>query len=337
MDTNGRTVIASILFLDVVGFSQRPVTVQHNTKARLNAIIRDAIDHVAESDRIVLDTGDGAAICFLGDPEDALFAASWIGKEFAADEEQLRMGINLGPVKGVTDINGSPNVLGDGINVAQRVMDFAADGEILVSRSYYEVVARLHDGNERLFHYVGSKHDKHVREHQVYAFSMHDHEPKRRGTGRLEDPPARTERPGLTAADLKTATTLLVDRIGPIATVIVKRAAEKADSAKDLYQTIAAAIPDEADRASFLAGATSGAEPAGSPPAAPRQTTEFDAARLNELEGKLAQHIGPLAKILVKKNAKEAVDLSDLYDRLAQCIQDEDERQAFMTSATSDT
>jgi hypothetical protein len=38
-----------------------------------------------------------------------------------------------------------------------------------VSRSYYEVVSRLDPQFERLFRYEGSRTDKHVREHEVYA------------------------------------------------------------------------------------------------------------------------------------------------------------------------
>jgi len=41
---------------------------------------------------------------------------------------QIRVGVNLGPVRLVKDINGQPNIIGDGINVAQRVMSFAEPG-----------------------------------------------------------------------------------------------------------------------------------------------------------------------------------------------------------------
>jgi len=78
---------------------------------------------------------------------------------------------NLGPVRLVKDINGQPNIIGDGINVAQRVMSFAEPGQILVSRSYYDVMARLSEDYGKLFHYEGAKTDKHVREHEVYAIS----------------------------------------------------------------------------------------------------------------------------------------------------------------------
>jgi hypothetical protein len=81
----------------------------------------------------------------------------------------VRMGINLGPVRLVKDINNQPNIVGDGINVAQRVMDFADVGQLLVSRSYYDAVSRISQEYAGMFHYQGSRTDKHVREHEVYA------------------------------------------------------------------------------------------------------------------------------------------------------------------------
>jgi hypothetical protein len=72
-------------------------------------------------------------------------------------------------VRLVRDINGQPNIVGDGINVAQRVMGFADAAQILVSRSYYDAVSRLSPQYAGMFHYQGSRTDKHVREHEVYA------------------------------------------------------------------------------------------------------------------------------------------------------------------------
>jgi len=53
--------------------------------------------------------------------------------------------------------------------VAQRVMDFADIGQLLVSRSYYDAVSRISQEYAGMFHYQGSRTDKHVREHEVYA------------------------------------------------------------------------------------------------------------------------------------------------------------------------
>ncbi|MGZ5138129.1 MAG: hypothetical protein ACXWCX_10035, partial [Burkholderiales bacterium] len=107
-------------------------------------------------------------------------------------ELATRMGINLGPVRLVKDINGQPNIIGDGINVAQRVMSFAKPSQVLVSRSYYEVVSRLSEESSKLFTYEGSRTDKHIREHEVYGVGdvstlhrrveQHDSEVKAEGT-----------------------------------------------------------------------------------------------------------------------------------------------------------
>src|SRR5262245_5664227 len=172
-----RTFICSVLFLDIVEYSQRSVAEQIALKERFNAVLTEAITGVPTDDRIILDTGDGAAVSFLGDPEDTLFAGMSLRDAVANQEAttgprlQIRVGVNLGPVRLVKDINGQPNIIGDGINVAQRVMSFAEPGQILVSRSYYDVMARLSEDYAKLFHYEGAKTDKHVREHEVYAIS----------------------------------------------------------------------------------------------------------------------------------------------------------------------
>jgi hypothetical protein len=172
-----RTFICSVLFLDIVEYSQRSVAEQIALKERFNKVLTEAIAGVPTDDRIILDTGDGAAVSFLGDPEDTLFAGMSLRDSVAGQEAttgprlQIRVGVNLGPVRLVKDINGNPNIIGDGINVAQRIMSFAEPGQILVSRSYYDVMARLSEDYATLFHYEGAKTDKHVREHEVYAIS----------------------------------------------------------------------------------------------------------------------------------------------------------------------
>ncbi len=175
MTDRGKTIICSVLFLDIVEYSRKSVSGQISLKERFNAYLSVAIRDVPIDDRIILDTGDGAAISFLGDISDALHAAlsmrSSLLNEGVRMEPPLlvRMGINLGPVRLVKDINGQPNIVGDGINVAQRVMGFSDPGQILVSRSYYDAVSRLSQEYAGMFHYQGSRTDKHVREHEVYA------------------------------------------------------------------------------------------------------------------------------------------------------------------------
>lgn len=174
-ERGNKTIMCSVLFLDIVEYSKKSVAGQISLKDRFNSYLSEAIRDVPMTDRIILDTGDGAAINFLGDVEDALKAALSLRESLlneAPDVDHpllVRMGINLGPVRLVRDINGQPNIVGDGINVAQRVMGFADVAQILVSRSYYDAVSRLSPQYAGMFHYQGSRTDKHVREHEVYA------------------------------------------------------------------------------------------------------------------------------------------------------------------------
>src|SRR4051812_5339762 len=165
-----RTLVCSILFLDIAGYSQRAVTDQIRIKEGFNEGLAHSLAGLEARDRVVIDTGDGAAIAFLDDPERALFAALAIFDN--CGELSVRMGINLGPVYLSKDINGQDNVIGDGINVAQRVMSFANAGELLVSRSFYEVVLLLSGEYSTMFHAKTSQTDKHNRVHEVYAVSQ---------------------------------------------------------------------------------------------------------------------------------------------------------------------
>ena len=122
MQISSRTLICSVLFLDIVEYSKRPVEEQIHLKQAFNRLLTAALDRVSPRDRIILDTGDGAAVTFPGDPEDALFVA--ISIRDLAGALPVRMGINLGPVRLVRDLNKQTSIIGDGIIVAQRVMGF---------------------------------------------------------------------------------------------------------------------------------------------------------------------------------------------------------------------
>jgi class 3 adenylate cyclase/Tfp pilus assembly protein PilF len=190
-----RTWLCSVVFMDIVNYSSQSVELQMKWKQRFNAYLAEAIHEVPESERVILDTGDGAAVCFLGAPEAAMFAALQLCRSFVVDEQDqkpgllVRIGINLGPVRLVKDINGALNAIGDGINAGQRIMSFAAANQILVSHSFFEVVSRLSDDYKKLFELKGVEKDKHVREHTVYH---------------LVQPGSEKREPAVTTADSRT-------------------------------------------------------------------------------------------------------------------------------------
>ena len=178
-DRINKTSICSILFLYIIDFSKKSDEDQIKVKTQFNNLINLGLKDVAQNDRIILDTGDGVAVAHLGSPEEAMFVAltirDGINKSNLTEMPPLlvRFGINLGPVRIVSDLNGQPNILGDGINVAQRIMNFAEANQILVSRSYFEVTSRLTQEFSEMFAFLGLKQDKHVRKHEVYAVRSH--------------------------------------------------------------------------------------------------------------------------------------------------------------------
>ncbi len=159
--------VCSVLFADIVGYSTTTVAEQLVLKQTCNQVLAEALGDLPAYDRVILDTGDGAAVTFLGAPENALFVAL----RMRGTTLPMRLGVNLGPVRLVTDINGQTNVVGDGINVAQRVMSFCNPGELLVSRSFYEVASRLSTDYLDLFSPHGAHLDKHSRTHEVYTLA----------------------------------------------------------------------------------------------------------------------------------------------------------------------
>jgi hypothetical protein len=303
-------------------------------KRHLNELINRALTHVAETDRLALDTGDGAALCFFGDPEDALFAAANLRQSIQDDPgpgAQVRIGINLGPSRVVRDLNGNRNVIGDGINVAQRVMGFTAPNQILVSRSFYEVVSRLSEESAQLFQYAGLHRDKHVRERELYE--VHGGSaagPAGDSVARAPAPAAA--RPTLFPPELLTRVTrALTAHLGPIAGVVVERAARQARDAEQFF-TAAADSLSGPSRDRFLAEVSGSGAQARRPPAAPagpaaapraglerrqRAPSPITPAVLATAETRLAGHVGPIARVLVAQAAKEAADTLALFDRLA--------------------
>ena len=169
MESSGRTLVCSVLFLDIVEYSKKPVAEQLQLKQAFNAALgrgaraggaaRPHHPRHRRRRRGHLSSATRRTRCSL----------AMLDARRGAHRCRVRMGVNLGPVRLVKDLNGQMNIIGDGINVAQRVMSFAEPGQLLVSRSFYEVVSCLSRDYANLFRHEGARTDKHVREHEVYS------------------------------------------------------------------------------------------------------------------------------------------------------------------------
>jgi hypothetical protein len=304
-----RTFMGTVTFIDIVEYSKMTVAGQVAAKSRFNEWVAEIIEHVAETDRVTLDTGDGVALCFLGDPEDATALRDRLHTQQGEPRLRRRVGINIGPVRVVKDINGRSNIIGDGINCAQRIMAFAAPDQIVVSRPYYEVVSCLSQEYVHLFHYLGIRKDKHVRVHEIYevgwasSASVADH---------AEHAAAASEKSHVKAtpicfvenATLEQLKSLLARYIGPIAVALVHKACRSIADREELGRTLADNIPDSRQRAAFLRDARPFLARVQRPAAASEMSGRSGAwspAMLAAVEQRLAVFVGPLAKHLSHK------------------------------------
>jgi hypothetical protein len=262
----------------------------------------------------------------------------------------VRMGVNLGPAKLLKDINGQLNVIGDGINVAQRVMTFAEPSQILVSRSFYEVISCLSPEYARLFQYCGLRKDKHVREHAVYEVRRALQE------GTVAKPPVEDEQASLENEEgdedlwlaqvpvrwdrtmLQHLQRHLTYHVGPVAKLLVSQAAKRATELGAFCEMLAAHIPEAGERAFFLRQVApflrSQASQSTSHPPSP-VAISWEPSGLKRLEDHLGQYLGPVARLLVRREVKEARDFAHLCQLLARHIPREEERSSFLRDVTT--
>src|SRR3954454_17340491 len=144
--TNLRLEIAHVLFIDIVGYSKLLIDEQSEALQEVNALVRKteaARKPEAAGELIYLPTGDGMALVFTGSVEDPVECALQIIQALRAKPSlAVRMGIHSGPVHHVADVNQRENIVGAGINTAQRIMDCGDAGHILVSKRVADDLAQ---------------------------------------------------------------------------------------------------------------------------------------------------------------------------------------------------
>src|SRR6516162_7863254 len=156
--------VGHILFLDIVGFSRLLADEQKELVLELNQIVRETKQFQAaeaEGKLTRLPTGDGMVLVFTNNPEAPVECALEIGKALQSHPKlKVRMGIHSGPVNPVADVNDQSNLLGAGINVAQRVMSCGDAGHILLSKHFAEHLQHYAHWRSHL-HNVGEVKTKH--------------------------------------------------------------------------------------------------------------------------------------------------------------------------------
>src|SRR5262245_995665 len=158
--------VGHILFLDIVGYSKLLADEQKELVQELIQVVRETEQFraaEAEGKLTRLPTGDGMVLVFTNNPEAPVECALEISRALQSHPKlKVRMGIHSGPVNPVADVNDQSNLLGAGINVAQRVMYCGDGGHILLSKHFAEDLEQYAHWRSHL-HDVGVGTDKHGR------------------------------------------------------------------------------------------------------------------------------------------------------------------------------
>ena len=133
--------------------------------------------------------------------------------------------------------------------------------------------------------------------------------------------------------------------IGPMATIALRRAIRQTNDVVVLYDLLGPQVVNPRDRAEFLARGQRRAateltsRSPSSPPAKPeREAVEKrdqpvpspSLANIASVETNLARYIGPIAKILIRRELEKHETLSEFYRALAAHIPDERDRERFL-------
>jgi serine/threonine-protein kinase len=138
--------------------------------------------------------------------------------------------------------------------------------------------------------------------------------------------------------------------VGPVAKVLVRRTGRQTLDVDELYAQLASTLDGTDDRNAFLATrrTLTGVAPSTSPPRAPthsgatRPPVAEDAPltqeRIDAAQRRLLAHMGPIARVLVKRAAAQSSSCQHFYALLAESLP-EDERGRFLQelAASSNT
>ena len=151
--------LAAVWFADIVGYGRLSSRNENEALELVDLFQRACRDVVGRHDgRVVKFTGDGAlaefssteAAVFAAFALESLFRARVAAHELSVETPRLHVGLHVGEI--ATGPDG--DIYGDGLNLASRLQDLAAPGQVLVTE---DVRRQLHQRPEFRFVPLGER------------------------------------------------------------------------------------------------------------------------------------------------------------------------------------
>jgi serine/threonine-protein kinase len=145
--------------------------------------------------------------------------------------------------------------------------------------------------------------------------------------------------PGWDPAVLKQIEQQLARLVGPVAKVLVHRAASVTTDISRLYRMVGETLANPDERSAFLAGRQKlqGVAPRDAEATAAQErtpatgvTVQLTAAAIEEATRKLTAYVGPIAKVVAKRAAAQATSRRHFIQLLAENLTDPKERAKFL-------
>lgn len=235
-DSGPSPEFAHVLFMDIIGYSLLSAEEQARAVRVLTHIVHDTIEFKQEEAAkglVPLPTGDGMALVFFRNPHSPLRCACEIAHGLDAEtfatttgthqdssgrpsrarmgraaKLSVRMGIHSGTVNRIVDISERENFTGNGITMAQRVMDCGDAGDILLTRAAAEAASEFDEWRDRLVD-LGERKVKHGRPVHVFALVAAS------SSKAIQDSPGSQKRSRDRASDPRRKVAILYKRNAP--------------------------------------------------------------------------------------------------------------------------
>jgi serine/threonine-protein kinase len=146
-------------------------------------------------------------------------------------------------------------------------------------------------------------------------------------------PPVAGGHAAIDASTLHVLEQKLAPYLGPIARIMVRSAAARAPTLEALCAALAASVPDGNERESFrrdVAPLLRTRPPALDDAPSHGSIGSFHEPELERATRALTQYLGPIARVLVRRAARDAVSIDGLWQALAAHIDQPAERAAFL-------
>lgn len=317
--------LCTVMLLDV---AVAPGTAQPNAavlKKRVHGLLGRALRGLPEEGRLAVESDSAAVVCFVGDPEDGLQAALVLRDEVLQHHEgelSVRVALNFGTVEVAIGPQNQLHVTGEGLHHAVQIRDRAQPNEVVASHHYHRLLSQLNP--ERADGFVDTVPGE-PEPVKVYAAP-------RAGAQTAVSPQPQREGCAVDADAVREIELELAGRIGPVASVLVRKMSQRAATAQELRDTLATAILDPSARQAFQGAASTRQPPPAQDGPGNDSTRQLDVApqELELIEHTLERFIGPMAQPLIRNEIEWCTQLGELVEALAGGIGHPQQREVFL-------